>query len=186
MQYLTSILMIVAGVLLLFGGWTIYRKLIFLFGFIVGGIAGGMVAFAIMPAVVFVIFGVLVGAVIGVLLFKFVNIAVFIVIGGLAGFLFAKAVVPPMVALYLYYITLSFCAVLGAVVALIFKKISIVAATSFVGAFITISGIEQLTLQFGSGNIFGDGMTQISRITIIIVLAFIGAMVQLVSGKRKK
>ena len=186
MEYLVAILTILAGTILLFAGRTLYNKLLFLLGFLAGAVIGAIIAFTISPVIIFVVLGAFAGAIFGAMLFKFANFSIFIVIGGLAGYFFARLIIPPSIVQFLYYLAIASFIVIGIVIAVLFKKSAIIAATSLIGAVLTISGIEQLISIFSIDKIIGAGTFNIQRIVFVIILAIIGAVVQLISTRKQR
>ena len=183
MVIIKGILIILAGVLLLFGGWRIYKKLVFLLGFVVGVIAGVMIisstGFAV-PITILIILG---AGLLGAILFSLMNFAVFIILGALVGIFLAQTFASSISPIAIQWIVTIGLAALCAIIALIFRKISVVACTSIIGSYLTVKGI--LFFFPGQPEIFPPLMEG-NTLVVVIVLAILGAVIQLIKREKKK
>jgi len=186
MLYLSAVLIIIAGAILLFAGWRAYKGLIALLGFVIGAIIGVTVMALFFTSIVFSIVGIIIGGIVGAILFRFVNFAVFPILGGMVGILIAQAIMSPTTTGFLYWLIVIICAAVAAILGLILRKVFTVAATSLIGAILIVSAIMQIvtgtkalellqTMQF-------DTMPAIG----IFILAVVGAIVQLSTSKKQK
>ena len=137
-------LSILVGAVQCFLGYRLFKIILGLTGFLLGGVLGGAVGYTIWPQEVAALAAGLVGGIIGAaVLVGLYFIGVFLIgalLGGVLGQVFfavAEANPQPVVILII--------AVIVGVIALIFQKLMIIVSTGFGGAWIVVVGITYFT-----------------------------------------
>jgi hypothetical protein len=164
---------ILIGLLNCFLGYRIFRIILGIWGFVIGGLLCGGIAFrvldgAVLPTIVIGFFGAVLGAVLAVLLY-YVGIFMLgaglgVIVGGIIGSVFNDTV-----ALVLAIVL----AIIGGIVAIILQKLMIILSTSFGGSAAVVSGIYYLIE--GGNQILRTGRT--TRLPPDIVTANLGLLI---------
>jgi hypothetical protein len=186
MNYIFAAFAAICGAILLFGGWKLYKNLIVLLGLLVGAAIAGSVALIVVPAnpLIFLV-AVAIGAIIGAISFKVVDIAAFIVLGAVVGFLIGQIVLSFVFIPVLKWILCAISAGVFALLALMLKKAILISATALLGSIILIGAI---------GMFFGiDAQKYIESQTVpqngailIVAIAIVGAIFQIMGSKKEK
>ena len=137
-------LSILVGAVQCFFGYRLFKIILGLTGFLLGGALGGAVGYAIWPQEVAALAACLVGGIIGAaVLVGLYFIGVFLIgalLGGVLGqVFFAAAEINPQPVVMLIV------AVIVGVVALIFQRLMVIVSTGFGGAWIVVVGIAYFT-----------------------------------------
>lgn len=184
MEYIIPILIIAAGALLLFAGWRIYKKVLFLLGFVIGAVLGAAVVALYAPSILLIIIGALMGALFGAVALRILRSLFFIALGATTGIMLANILIPTTVANFLHWIVIIAMAIVCAMLALFLKKPVVIGATALTGAALIITGANQL-LQAAQIVIPQNSYVVVNIITMI-VLALIGAIIQILTGRKRQ
>ena len=184
MLYLSAILTIVAGCILLFSGWRTFKGLATLFGIIIGGICGAAAMAIFSPSFILTIAGIVVGAIIGALLFHLASFIAFPILGGIVGVMIAQMLFPNAYSGFIYWLVVIVFAAIGAVMGLVLRRIAVIATTSLIGAGMVVGGVMQIMNGTSPMEPFKTGQMDSMPMIAIFAVALVGAVIQL-SGKRK-
>jgi hypothetical protein len=145
------LLAILVGTIQCFFGYRIFKVILGLTGFLMGGALAASVGYALSQAVVVAILAGLVGGVIGAsLMIVLYYIGIFLMgafFGGLIGTAVFMAIQnhPEPVAWLIFAVISTILAIIAGVLALIFQKLMIIIATAFAGAWGVVTGIAYFT-----------------------------------------
>jgi hypothetical protein len=180
---------IIIGAIQCFFGYRIFKVILGLVGFLLGGALAATIGYAISQQETVALMAGLIGGLIGVAsMVALYYIGIFL-IGGFLGVvlgtvLFAAAVNNPEPAVLLIL------AVIAGVIALIFQKLMIIVSTGFGGAWSVVTGIAHFTGSIDLTNIERLFRSAGSRIYAIIlcwlVLGILGVIVQYKSAPAKE
>ena len=183
-------LSILVGAVQCFLGYRIFKFILGLTGFLIGGALAGVIGYAISQQEVVALLAGLVGGFIGAaLLIALYFIGVFLIgalLGGILGAVFfavAGSSPEPAVLLIL--------AVIAGVIALIFQKFMIIVSTGFGGAWSVVMGIAYFTTgaidPTNLERMFRSGGTLLYAILLCwIALGIVGVIVQFKSAPKKE
>ncbi len=183
MIFAWSFVFIVVGLLLLFTGHKLYRGSIILLGFITGLICGIAVAASFTPIVWALAIAAVVGGIVGAILFKYLNFAAFLVLGGLFGAMLGQMLFT-LIGTLPQWLVVSALAIIFAILAVLLKRPAIIAATSLIGSTLLVLGTVQLITGNEAVVAIKTGNISTTYAIIILVTAFIGAVAQIASRKK--
>jgi len=183
MMFVWGLILIISGLLLLFTGYKLYRSSIILLGFITGLICGIAIAASFTAIVWALTIAAIVGGIAGAVLFKFLDFAAFLVLGGIIGAMLGQMLFP-LIGTLPQWLVVSAFVIIFAILAVLLKRPAIIATTSLIGAAFLVLGTVQLITGTDAIAAIKTGNISTTYAIIILVTAFIGALAQIAS-KRK-
>ncbi|MFQ5738866.1 MAG: DUF4203 domain-containing protein [Acidobacteriota bacterium] len=189
-----ALVLVLWGLMSCFLGYRIFKFVLALTGFLIGGLLGAGIAWELTGGATtwVVAAGAVGGVVLSLLAFPLYSVGFFF-FGALAALLLAwgaflaTGATPP---LYLPWVA----ALVGGIVAVLAKKLMLILSTSFAGAWMSVTGAAQLLGLNSNALDLSKGLRDIpepgSTVTVLllswIVLGFIGLFVQYSGKSRKK
>jgi len=166
-------------------GYRLFKKSLLILGFLVGAICGMVIISAFSITLPFILIGMLIGGLLGAFLFKKVDFAVFLVLGGLLGSMLGQILAHNMPQ-FPQWIIIAVFTVIIAIIAVLIKRPIIIAATALIGAVFLVMGTVQLITGADAMNAIESGKITQTNAIIILITALFGAVIQIVRYKSKK
>ncbi len=182
MEFLWAAGFILAGLLLLFSGYSFYKGSLFLMGFMIGFVFGATVCMLFTPLLPVIAIGAVAGGLLGAILFKFVEIAAFAILGGWLGAFLGHTLAYHVPSVPHWVVVAIFATVL-ALLAIIFKRPAVIGAISLLGSAFLVLGAAQLITGDSALAALQTGNISQTLGIIILIIALIGAVAQ--SGSQK-